>query len=365
MQTKVVGLWTLLVLGALIGESAAFFGGGGGRRRPPPPQEVEEIDLYEVLGLDEDATDKEIKSAYRKLSLKYHPDRNPDSEDAENKFREVSFAYEILSSEEKKMLFDQGGLALVKEAEGEEEHGGGPGGMFGGIFGGMQRGNRGPDYQMRLKVTLDELYNGAEKETRINRRVVCARCNKKDLSAKAKERCASCGRCPNERRMVHRQMGGFIVQQEEEVPSKEKCKNEQKMLTAHIERGMQEGQEIRFKYMSEQQPKKIPGDVVFVLIQQKHRLFEREGNDLHMTIKISLKEALTGFSRTFKHLDEHEVEIDREDKITKPFETIVIPDEGMPLHEVPSQFGNLRVTFEVMFPRSLTAEQMEEIKKIL
>mmetsp|Transcript_17045 Transcript_17045/g.33330 ORF Transcript_17045/g.33330 Transcript_17045/m.33330 type:complete len:363 (+) Transcript_17045:563-1651(+) len=362
MHVKLVSIWALLLLVSLVHESNAFF--GGGRRRAPPKQEVEEIDLYEVLGLDEDATDKDIKSAYRKLSLKYHPDRNPDNEEAETKFREVSFAYEVLSSEEKRLLFDQGGLALVKEAEGEEDQGQG-GGIFGGFFGNMQRGNRGPDYQMRLKVTLEELYNGAEKETRINRRVVCARCSQDNLSAKSKERCAKCGRCPNERRMVHRQMGGFLVQQEEEIPSKEKCKNEQKLLTAHIERGMQEGQEIRFKYMSEQQPKKIPGDVVFLLVQQKHRLFEREGDDLHMTMKITLKEALTGFVRSFKHLDDHEVEIDREGMITKPFETIVIPEEGMPLHEVPSQFGNLRVTFEVQFPHSLSEDQIEQIKKIL
>ncbi|CAK9017309.1 DnaJ homolog subfamily A member 4 (MmDjA4), partial [Durusdinium trenchii] len=309
-----------------------------------------------------DATDKEIKQAYRKLSLKFHPDRNSGDAEAADKFREVSFAYEILSSEDKKFLFDQGGMALLKEAE---EDGKGGDDMFGGFFGGMNRGNRGPDYQMRLRVTLEDLYNGVEKETRINRRVVCARCNAPKLSEKAQARCKLCGKCPNEYRTVHRQLGGFIVQQQEEVPSKEKCKNEQKTLTAHIERGMEEGDELRFKYMSEQKPRQIPGDVVLVIQQARHARFERKGNDLHYKMKISLREALTGFKKTVPHLDDHTVEVNREGKITRPFETIKLAGEGMPLHEVPSQFGALHVTFEVVFPKSLSADQIAQLKELL
>jgi len=354
-------LWVVFLL-AFVQESEGFFGGGRRRAAPPPPDEVEEVDLYAVLELDEDATDKEIKQSYRKLSLKYHPDRNAGNSEAEEKFREVSYAYEVLSSEEKKFLYDQGGIALVKEAENDK---GGGHDIFGGFFGGMTRGNRGPDYQMRLRVTLEELYNGVEKETRIQRRVVCARCSSPNLSEKAKKRCGKCGRCPNEYRMVQRQMGGFIVQQQEEVPSKEKCMNEEKTLTAHIERGMHEGQELRFKYMSEQKPKQIPGDVVLILSQSKHRQFERKKDNLFHTMKITLKEALTGFTRTITHLDGHEVEVNRVGQITRPFQTIVIQGEGMPVHEVPSQFGDLHVKFDVQFPMSLTNDQMEELKKIL
>lgn len=350
---------------ALCGQAQGFFQGGGRRRVQQP--EVEEIDLYAVLDIDEEATDKEIKQAYRKLSLKYHPDRNAGDEAAQDKFREVSFAYEILSSSEKKFLFDQGGLALVKE--GEAEQGGGGHDPFASFFGGGGggRGNRGQDYQMRLRLTLEELYNGVEKETRITRRVVCARCGRKpaELSEKAKVRCASCGKCPAETRMVHKQMGGFIVQQQEEVPSKEKCKTEPKTLTAQVERGMSEGQQIRFRYMSEQRPKQIPGDVVLVIAQSKHKMFERKGDHLHMTMKVSLKEALTGFTKTIVHLDGHEVEVDRENDITRPFQTIVLPGEGMPVHEVPSQLGDLHVTFEVVFPRKLNVQQIEALLELL
>ena len=348
--------------------SEAFF--GGRRRAAPPKEEVEEIDLYELLGVDEDASAKEIKTAFRKQSMTCHPDRTGGDEEAAEKFRTINFAYEILSSEEKKFLYDQGGMALLKEAEQQERQGGGGGGMdsfFGGFFGGGQRGNSGKDYRLRFRVSLEELYNGAEKTARISRRVVCRGCDKETSkqSERTRERCAKCGRCPNEVRLVQRQMGGFLVQQQEEVPSKHKCKNEPKELEALLERGMHDGQEIRFKYMSEQTPGHIPGDVVLVIQQAQHSKFDRDGDHLNMKLLISLKEALTGFSRTIQHLDGHEVTLDRENRITRPFETIVLQGEGMPMHEVPSQFGDLRVQIEVKFPSALSKEQIEQLKGIL
>lgn len=359
-----VGL--LVVCGA-----AAFgFGGGGQRRHEVAKAEEEEVDLYAVLGLDVDASDKDIKSAYRKLSMQYHPDRTGGDEAAADKFREVSRAYEVLSNEEKKFLYDSGGMALLKQAAEHEGRGdGGMGGFFGGFFGGGgMGGNKGQDYQLHLRVTLEELYGGAEKEARITRRVVCRGCDKpaKELSDKARARCGSCGRCPNEVRMVHRQMGGFIVQQQEEVPSKHKCKNEPKALSALVERGMQDGHQLRFKYASEQSPGgRIPGDVVLILQQQKHSRFERQGHDLRMTIRISLKEALTGFEKRFSHLDDHEVVVDRAGRVTRPMEQVRLEGEGMPHHDMPSQFGDLVLTFEVVFPPSLTEEQIKTINEIL
>mmetsp|Transcript_30118 Transcript_30118/g.37130 ORF Transcript_30118/g.37130 Transcript_30118/m.37130 type:complete len:255 (+) Transcript_30118:323-1087(+) len=239
--------------------------------------------------------------------------------------------------------------------------------MFSGFFGGGRgngNGKRGPDAQMRFPVTLEDLYNGHERETSFSRRVVCRGCGE-GSKGKDKPKCASCGRCPNEMKMVQRQMGaGFIVQQQEEVPSKEKCKNEEKKISIQIEKGMEDGTQIRFKYASEQRPKQVPGDVIIVLQQKRHKTFERKGNHLHMTMKISLKDALTGFATEIQHLDGHRVEIERKG-ITKPFETVVYEGEGMPIHEVPSQFGDLHVTFEVVFPTTLNKEQLDTIKEIL
>jgi len=354
----------LLLLLEFVSVSECFFGGGG-RRRVPELPEIEEIDLYEVLGLDEDASTKDIKKAYRQLSLKYHPDKNQGDDTCAENFQKISMAYEILGSEEKKFLFDQGGMALVDEAKKEEGRGGG--GFFGNFFGGGGGGNsnRGPDYQMRMRVSLEDLYNGAERETRIQRRIVCRNCAKKTQSEKTKAKCITCGRCPNEVRMVTRQMGNFMVQQQEEVPSTEKCKNEAKVLSVHIEKGMQDGTQIPFKYLSEQKPKQIPGDVVIVLSQTRHNRFERDGHNLRFRMTISLKDALAGFHTTFSHMDDHEVVVDRRNLITKPMETIVLKGEGMPVHEIPSEFGDMHIIFDVEFPKSLTGEQIDKLKEIL
>ena len=166
--------------------------------------------------------------------------------------------------------------------------------------------------------------------------------------------------------MVQRQMApGFMIQQQEEVPSTEKCKNEPKTLTATIERGVKDGERITFERASEQRPGFIPGDVIMVLKQRKHRLFERRGDDLHHKITITLKQALTGFKRTLKHLDGHEVVIDTFGTVVNYGEVRKFKGEGMPVHNYPSQFGDLHVEFRVDFPRSFNEQQIEDLKRVL
>merc|ERR1719440_2263927 len=132
---------------------------------------------------------------------------------------------------------------------------------------------------MEFSVTLEQLYNGAETKASIDRRVVCRGCAGK--KGKKKEKCKSCGRCPNEIKMVQRQMGpGFMVQQQEEVPSKEKCKNEKKELELIVERGAPDGFEQRFAHANEQTPGQVPGDLIILVRQKAHPRFERKGDHL-------------------------------------------------------------------------------------
>lgn len=106
----------------------------------------------------------------------------------------------------------------------------------------------------------------------------------------------SCGKCPNEIKMVHQQIGpGMVIQQQQEVASKDKCKQESTPLRIEIVRGMRDGDSVTFKHKAEQSPGQLPGDVVVKLKMRKHTKFERKGNDLHMDAKITLKEALLGF----------------------------------------------------------------------
>lgn len=341
------------------------------QRQPAIPDAVEEIDLYEVLQLDEEASSRDIKKAFRRLSVLMHPDKNLDNPDATENFQKLSYAYEILGDEEKKFLYDQGGIAMVKEGEREVPEQGI--GIFGALFGGgKQQKTRGEDTHLTLKVDLADLYNGAERSVDHSRRVVCKGCSGRDF--KKKEKCKKCSRCPNEKTMVEKQVGpGFFVQQEAEVKSKEKCKQELKELEVQVERGMSSGEKVKFKYLSEQKPKQIPGDVYVTIEQKDHSFFERKGKNLHYKMKITLKEALIGFKKTITHLDGHIVDIDSEDikrrsrdssSVFKPFEKAVLKAEGMPVHEFPSQFGDLIITFQIIFPKSLTTAQFESITAI-
>jgi len=295
-----------------------------------------EFDPYSILDVTDEATEQQIKSAFRKYSLKYHPDKNPD-EESRRKYEGVRQAYDILSDAKKRIMFDMGGMDSIRD---------------------MEKGNMNElrDTESKLEVTLADLYKGIQKSASIRRRVVCRGCGKNPNLP----RCDSCNRCPNEVKLVQRQMGHMIIQQQEEVPSKEKCKYEKKEFDLQVERGMKEGEMITFANAGEQKPGYVPGDVIYKLKTKKDDKFTRYANDLHVQMTITLKEALLGFSKTLKHLDGHIVKISS-DQITKPNHIFVIEGEGMPVREDPSEFGKLRVIISVDFPNALTSGQKEVI----
>jgi len=321
-----------------------------------------EPDFYDTLGVEPDATDKEIKSAYRKLSLKYHPDKNPGDGEAASKFQAVASAYEVLSDADKRILYDTGGMEAVEQAAKDEQRGGHQMDPFAAFFGGGGGGgggggSRGPDVKMNFDVTLEDMYKGGSVSVKIKRRIVCRGCRRADTPER-KARCAKCGKCPNEVRTVHRQMGaGMIVQQQEEIPSREKCAEEETALDAVIERGMDTGHKIVFERMSEQKPKQVPGDVVLTIRAKRHPRFRREGKDLHIDLHLSLRESLLGFEKELVHLDGHVVTVSSKGGVTKPGDEITVKGEGMPLHNFPSEFGDLIAHCHVDFPSSITEEQ--------
>lgn len=296
-----------------------------------------EMDLYGALGVDEDADEGTIKRAYRKLSMEYHPDKNPGV-DAKKKFNEVRDAYEILNSKEKKILYDTGGMeAIYEHKKGQVE--------------------KGETATAKIDVTLKQLYIGHEDQFRMTRRVVCRGCRRDPKKAN----CKQCSRCPDEVRNVQRQMGpGFIVQQQERVRSEEYCKQEHTFLPVHLERGMKDGQTLTFEMMADQRPKSIPGDVVVTVKQAKHKIFHRRGNDLTMTLAITLRQAVLGFEKTISHLDGHDVKI-RRTGVTKPNAVMKVEQEGMPLRDDPGSFGDLHITFFVAFPDSLSEVEQKAV----
>lgn len=332
----------------------------------------EDLDLYEVLGVDEDSDSRDIKKAFRKLAILYHPDKcsgtvkvqvegEMKDVDCVTMMNRVNTAYEVLGDEGKRILYDAGGMEMVKQGDENNQQGGMD--PFAAFFGGGRRNsNKGQDAHMEFSVSLEDIYNGNEVKASFDRRVVCRGC-KGDKGAN-KPKCQSCGRCPDEVRMVQRQMGpGMIVQQEERVPSQDKCKVENTEIKVTVERGVAEGGELRFARMAEQSPGQVPGDVVLTLRQKRHQVFTREGNDLHITMVITLKEALLGFSKTITHLDGHEVEISKT-SVTRPFSVKKISGEGMPIHNFPSDFGDLHVKFEIKMPAAITNDQREAIERL-
>lgn len=321
-------------------------------------KEHDDYDPYGIMGVDADAPEGVIKKAFRKLSVKYHPDKD-DSSGAAKMFTHVRDAYEVVGDEGKRILFDTGGMELVQEGE-KEAAGGGQRGGLESLFGGGRRrqGTRGPDASVQLEATLEDMYNGGELDQNVARRVVCRGCKGKRATGK----CAGCGRCPNEVKTVMRQLGpGFNVQQQEEVPSEHLCKQAETNLNVVVEKGMADGAEVRFPRLSEQTPGKVPGDIVVSLKQRAHPRFKRQGDDLHTDMHITLKEALVGYERTLEHLDQHSVEL-KTGGITKPFQVRKFKGEGMPLHEFPSDHGDLFVKFYVDMPKTLTKGQREFIE---
>ena len=279
-------------------------------------------DYYEVLGINKDASDEDIKKAYRKLAMKWHPDRNPDSKDAEEKFKEAKEAYEILSEAEKRRAYDAYGHAGVNPQMGM---GGGPGGegpgfggfaeafgdIFSDIFGGGQgrgRSNvfRGADLRYNLEVTLEQAARGTETKIRIPTMDTCETCKgsgaKPGTSSKTCETCHGGG-------TVRLSQGFFSIQQT--CPTchgsgktiSDPCATcrgagrvkKHKTLAVKIPAGVDEGDRIRLSGEGEAGVNGgPPGDLYVVIHLKEHGVFQRDGDDLHCEMPISFTQAALG-----------------------------------------------------------------------
>lgn len=275
-------------------------------------------DYYEVLGVSKNASDAEIKKAYRRMAMKFHPDRNPDDSDAEEKFKEASEAYEILSDDQKKAAYDQYGHAGVDPSAGGGGFGAGAGGfsdifgdVFGDIFGGGGGGRhshvqRGSDLRYTLELSLEEAVRGVEKKIRIPTLVNCKTCD--GSGAKAGSTPSPCGTCGGVGQ-VRMQQGFFSVQQT--CPSchgqgtiiKDPCGTchghgrveETKTLSVKIPAGVDTGDRIRLAGEGEAGAHGGPAGDLFVQVSVKdHPIFERDGRNLYCEVPISFVDAALG-----------------------------------------------------------------------
>ena len=241
------------------------------------------------------------------------------------------------------------------------------GGMFGGGGGSRPRGpQKGRDLVHAIKVTLEDLYKGKVSKLALQKNVLCSTCDGRGGKAGAVKKCNT---CQGTGQQVHmRQMGPMIqrfqtVCQEcngegEVINAKDRCKvcngkkivNERKILSVHVDKGMQEGQKVTFPGEADQAPNIVPGDVIFVIEQKEHERFKRRGDDLFLETKIDLLTALAGGSIAIEHLDERYLTVSiLPGEVIKPGQIKVIEHQGMPSYRH-HDFGNLYVKFELDFP---------------
>jgi len=239
---------------------------------------------------------------------------------------------------------------------------------------------KGNPLRIKLYVTLEDIYNGKELEVLQRRQVLCPHC--RGTGAENSDDVSSCPDCGGTGvKVVTQKLGPGFVQRMQTTCDRcggkgkivtsscshchgSKVDTAEQLITLFIEKGMPDGFEIVSDSDSDEKPGEEPGDLIFKVTTTPHKRFERRGNDLYMNMTITLLQSLVGFEKSFKHLDGHEVNIKR-DTVTKPGLQITVEDEGMPHHGFPSQRGVLYITFNILFPTTLTTEQKDGFKKLL
>ena len=346
-------------------------------------------DFYDILGVNRDASDEEIKKAYRKLAMKYHPDRNPDNAKAEDHFKEAKEAYEILSDGQKRAAYDQYGHAGVDPQAGMGGFGGGGaggfsdafGGIFDEIFGGASRGGgggrsnvyRGADLRYNLEITLEQAAFGTETKIRIPTMEACEPC--KGSGAKAGTQPKTCPTCQGSGQ-VRLQQGFFSIQQ-----TCPKCHGtgrfiadpcgscqgagrvkQHKTLAVKIPAGVDEGDRIRLSGEGEHGVNGGPSGDLYVQIHLKaHTVFQREQNDLHCEMPISFTTAALGGEIDIPTLDGvAQIKIPSETQSGKIFRLRGKGIKGVRSHA----HGDLLCHVVVETPVNLTDRQKELLREL-
>ena len=342
-------------------------------------------DYYEVLGVDRNADAKEIKKAYRRVAMKHHPDRNEGNTESEEKFKEASEAYEILSSEEKRAAYDRFGHDGVdpnRAGGGGGFSSGGFGDIFGDVFGdifggggggGARRARRGSDLQYNLELSLEEAVAGVEKKVRLRTLVGCRTCS--GSGSKPGSSPSTCGTC-NGQGQVRMQQGFFSVQQTcprchgQGRTVTDPCGscsgqgriNETKTLSVKVPQGVDTGDRIRLSGEGEAGPDGAAAGDLFVQIQVKqHAIFERDDADLYCEIPISFFDAGLGGEIEVPTLDGRvKLRIPTETQTGKMFR---LKGKGVKPVRGHTQ-GDLLCRVVVETPVRLNSEQKELMEKL-
>ncbi|KAJ9454307.1 DnaJ protein ERDJ3B [Diplonema papillatum] len=295
-------------------------------------------DYYAVLGLQgsRDITAGEIKSSFRKLSQKYHPDKSGERET----YEKIRQAYDVLSNPRRRKMYDVLGI--------NEE-----------VLPNLVPDHKGADDVYTLKIRLEDVYSGATHVAGVP---------KNRLSGLSRVRdCQECLQQPPQIRLVN--FMGHMVRQSMAPDCRVQCSSRgattavEQELEIVVPPGVPEGEAIVFVMESHEFVDRLPGDVVFVVESAAHPLFKRRGSDLYMNVRVSVVEAVTGFHRQFTHLDGHSFEVKSADP-TEHGTVLRLEGKGLPAYREDAA-GDLHVSIEVEFPSALTDSQKSSLESLL
>ena len=349
---------------------------------------MEKRDYYEILGVSRTASDQEIKSAYRRLAVRYHPDKNPNDASAEEKFKEAAEAYSVLADAEQRRRYDRFGHAGVSSSAGASWGAPGFGGFedilgdlfgFGDVFGGGRAGSRrsaaqrGADLRYDLEITLEDAANGMTAQLRIPRLETCNTCKGSGAAAGTEpETCQTCGGTGQLRyqqgffsvaRTCHacRGAGKIIKNPCSDCRGSGRVERE-KQLEVKIPAGVETGSRLRVQGEGEAGSNGGPsGDLYVVIVVDEHEHFQRQGSNLYAAVPITFAQAALGSEISVKTLDD-------EEKIKVPTGTQTgtvfrLKGKGMPALGGRGR-GDLFISVTVVTPTSLTREQRKLLEQL-
>jgi molecular chaperone DnaJ len=336
-------------------------------------------DYYQLLGVDRDADSSQIKAAYRKLALKYHPDRNPGDREAEEKFKSLNEAYAVLSDAEKRARYDRFGSADAgAQFQGDifdifaSVFGGGfPGGA--GRTGSVVRGRAGENLEAEVSITFEQAREGAAVDIAVERLTACDRCNgeRAEPGSEGKRTCGTCGGVGQVRAQAQSFFGTVVTAQtcpqcggagEVITTPCGKCMGSGRMrstdsVTVNLPRGIDAGYRLRVPRQGNAGVDGGPAGDLYVYIDlEPHEHFTREGDDLHYRLEVGLAQAALGSSFEIPTMEGPEV-IDLQPG-TQPGAVVRLRGKGMPrLRQI--GMGDQLVTVHVQVPRNLSARGRE------
>ncbi|NBU91796.1 MAG: molecular chaperone DnaJ [Flavobacteriia bacterium] len=337
-------------------------------------------DYYEVLGVSKDASQQDIKSAYRKLALKYHPDRNPDDATAEEKFKEAAEAYEVLSDENKKAQYDRFGHEGMKGNFGGgmnmddifSQFGDIFGSAFGGSFGGSRSGNRvvkGSNLRVKMKLTLEEIATGVKKKIKVNKLVQA-----EGVTFKSCTTCKGSGRISSVTQTFLGAMqtqtachvcqgAGQVIDQKPADTDAYGLRKQEEVVEVEIPAGVEDEMQLSLRGKGNAGPfNGVNGDLIVVIEEAEHAELKRENENIHFEAVISLSEAVLGASIEIPTLGgKAKIKIDAG---TQSGKVLRLKGKGLPNIQGYGT-GDLLVHIHVWTPTNLSAEEKSWFEKQL